>query len=108
MWTLPVSILKFWYLQAPFKLISYFLYINDYFVNLFSLHLIIKTFLRPWKNEYRQGLVGFSIFMGVIFKTLLIIADVIMFCVIVVAEIVAFFIFLLIPFVAFILPFIKL
>lgn len=58
-------------------LVKFFFSLNRAFLELFSLPLLIKTFFKPWKNEYRQGLVGFSIGMGMFIKTLVIIVDVI-------------------------------
>lgn len=59
------------------SLVKFFFSLNRAFLELFSLPLLIKTFFKPWKNEYRQGLVGFSIGMGMFIKTLVIIVDVI-------------------------------
>lgn len=44
---------------------------------MFALPLFIKTFFKPLKNEYRQGLVGFSRGMGMVVKTFFILADII-------------------------------
>lgn len=72
---LPLIFLKFWYLEAPRGLISFFISLNNAFLQLFSLPLLVKTYFLPWKNEYRKGLVGFSIAMGMFIKTFVIIAD---------------------------------
>jgi hypothetical protein len=69
---------------------------------------MVKTFFRPWKNEYREGLVGFSIVMGIIMKSLFIFADLILFALLILFEISLFLIFLALPVAAFVLPFIKL
>jgi hypothetical protein len=53
-------------------------------------------------------LVGFSIIMGMIMKSLFIFADLILFIGLILAEIGMFLIFLSLPVAAFILPFIKL
>lgn len=102
---LPFYIIKFWYLEAPFKLLSYFWNLNRSFFNFFSLPLMIRTFFKPWKNEYRKGLVGFSIFMGIIFKTLFIIADFILFIFLIFFEIATFLLFLGFPILSFYLAF---
>src|SRR5258706_4088911 len=104
---LPFYILKFWYLEAPIKLFKYFFHLNKAFFNLFSFPLMIKTFFRPWKNEYREGLVKFSIFIGMVFKTMFIIADLFMFFFLVLFEMIVFIGFLAWPFLAFYLPFVK-
>lgn len=72
----PLIFLKFWFLEAPRGLIAFFASLNNAFLQLFSLSLLVKTFFKPWKNEYRKGLVGFSIAMGMFVKTFVIIADV--------------------------------
>jgi len=69
---------------------------------------MLKTFFRPWKNEYREGLVGFSIFMGVVIKSLFILADLVLFIGLIIFEIILFIGFLIWPFATFILPFVKL
>lgn len=105
---LPVEIIKFWYLEAPFSLLNYFWKLNKSFFNAFSVGLMIKTFFRPWKNEYREGLVKFSIFMGIMFKSLFLIADLIMFTLLLSFEVVIFAVYLIFPIAIFYLPFVKL
>ena len=104
----PFIFLKFWYLEAPVNILRFFASLNKAFFGVFSLSLMFKTFFRPWKNEYREGLVGFSIIMGMVIKSLFIFADLLLFTGLVLAEIGMFLIFLLLPIAAFVLPFIKL
>ena len=85
---LPLIFLKFWYLEAPLGLISFFASLNNAFMQLFSLPLLVKTFFKPWKNEYRKGLVGFSIAMGIFVKTFVIIADVFLFLALLIFELI--------------------
>lgn len=108
MWKLPVLILKFWYFEAPVLLFGYFLNLNKSFFNAFSFPLMVKTFFKPWKNEYREGLVRFSIVMGIAFKTLFIAVDLVLFSLLLLFEITFFVGFLIFPFAIFYLPFIKL
>ena len=75
---LPLIFLRFWFLEAPRGLITFFASLNNAFLQLFSLPLLIRTYFRPWKNEYRKGLVGFSIAMGMFVKTFVIIADIVL------------------------------
>lgn len=105
---LPFYILKFWYLEAPINLLIYFFHLNKAFFNLFSLPLMIRTFFRPWKNEYRKGLIRFSIFMGIVFKTMFIIADIFLFAFLLMLEIVLFIAFLAWPILTFYMLFVKL
>lgn len=76
---LPLTFLKFWYFDSPKSLVQFFLSLNRAFLQLFSLPLFLKTYTKPLKNEYRQGLVKFSIVMGILIKSVLIFVDVILF-----------------------------
>ncbi|MBI3984404.1 MAG: hypothetical protein HY344_00465 [Candidatus Levybacteria bacterium] len=97
MYRLPFDLVKFWYVEAPLSLISFFGIVNKQFLTLFSLPLMLKTFFRPWKNEYREGLVGFSIFMGIAFKTLFILIDLVILAFLIVSEAILFVWFLAFP-----------
>jgi hypothetical protein len=97
---LPIYVLKFWYLEAPIKLTVYFFHLNKAFFHLFSFPLMIRTFFKPWKNEYREGLIWFSIFMGMALKTLFIIADLVLFSLLLICELTVFIVFLAWPAIA--------
>lgn len=75
---LPLTFLKFWYLDAPIGILGFFGSLNKAFIQLFSLPLLVKTYFKPWKNEYREGLVGFSIGMAMFIKSVVIIADIVL------------------------------
>ena len=105
---LPISILKFWYLEAPKNILIFFKSLNKTFLGVFSLSLMLKTFFRPWKNEYREGLVRFSIFMGITIKSMFIFADLVILAALIVFEISFLIGFLIFPVVMLILPFIRL
>lgn len=94
---LPLVFLKFWYIDALFEIIRYFFSLNNAFFQLFSLPLFLKTYFKPLKNEYREGLVGFSIGMGIFVKTLFILADIFIFTILVSIEIVVVFSFFAFP-----------
>lgn len=83
---LPFIFLKYWFIEAPRGLILFFSSLNSAFLNLFSLPLAVKTYFKPMKNEYRQGLVGFSIGIGMFAKTFLILTDLLMFIVLLAIE----------------------
>lgn len=72
---LPIIFVKFWFVEAPLGMLGYFASLNHAFFALFSLPLFLRTFFKPLKNEYRQGLVGFSRAMGMIIKFFLILVD---------------------------------
>ncbi|MCL5970030.1 MAG: hypothetical protein M1450_00810 [Patescibacteria group bacterium] len=101
--SLPFTFLRFWFFEAPTSILSFFASLNDAFLRLFSLPLLIKTFFRPWKNEYREGLVVFSIAMGMFVKSFVIFADLILFSGLLIFELFLFFFFLCLPFLGFFL-----
>ena len=105
MLNLPVMFLRFWFLEAPSSLISFFTSLNKAVLELFSLQLLVKTFFKPWKNEYRKGLVGFSRGMGMFIKSFVIAADLFILLLLILFEIIIFFLFVLWPFIAIILLF---
>jgi hypothetical protein len=93
----PVSFLKFWFIEAPVSIFSFCLSLNRAFLQFFSLPLLVKTYFKPWKNEYRQGLVGFSIAMGIFIKTFVILADLVLFLFLLLIEIIVVASFILWP-----------
>lgn len=100
MLSLPVIFLRFWFLEAPSSLISFFASLNKAVLELFSLTLLIKTFFKPWKNEYRKGLVAFSRGMGMFIKSFVILADLFILFFLILAEAIVFALFVLWPFIA--------
>lgn len=76
---LPFTFLKFWYIEAPLGILGFLTSLNTYLMELFALPLCLRTFFKPLKNEYRQGLVGFSVGMGIFVKTILISIDLLIF-----------------------------
>ncbi len=94
---LPFIFLKFWYFDSPRGMIGFFLSLNHAFFELFSLPLFLRTFFKPLKNEYRQGLVGFSRGMGMVVKTGFIIVDLLLFFVLLSFELSVFVAFLAFP-----------
>lgn len=95
---LPLAFIKFWFLEAPIGIINYFSSLNKAFLQLFSLPLFVRTFFKPLKNEYREGLVGFSRVMGMIIKSVFIFIDLILFLFLVGVESVIVLTFFLLPF----------
>ena len=104
---LPLDFLTFWYIEAPKGLLIYFLSLNRAFLTLFSLPLFLRTFFKPLKNEYRKGLVGFSIGMGIVVKSILIFVDLILFLLLLSIEVVIMFLFLLLPIGTILMLFLK-
>ncbi|MFH1832717.1 MAG: hypothetical protein ABH816_00930 [Candidatus Levyibacteriota bacterium] len=100
---LPLVFLRFWFLEAPASIMSFFGSLNHAFLEMFSLSLLVKTFFKPWKNEYRKGLVGFSIGMGMFVKSIVIIADIVLLLLLLSAEIIFILAFILWPIVTILL-----
>jgi len=103
---LPISFLKFWFFEAPIAIFHFSVSLNKAFLQLFSLPLLIKTYFKPWKNEYRKGLVGFSIAMGMFIKTFVILADLLLFFFLLIIELTFFLMFIFWPFATVYLQFI--
>ncbi len=79
----PVFLVIFWYRDFFLATLKKSFQIFTYTANLLSVPILLATFFKPLKNEYRDGLVIFSIGMGMIVKTaLLLISTVILIAVI--------------------------
>lgn len=98
--SLPAIFLKFWYIEAPLEMAGFFGSLNDYFMQLLSLPLCLKTYFQPLKNEYREGLVGFSRAMGILLKTGLIIVDLLVLALLIIIEAAVVLSFLVFPIVS--------
>lgn len=105
--SLPVLFFKFWYIEAPLRLVKFFFSLNHASLQILSLPLMIRTFFKPLKNEYRQGLVVFSIAMGIIVKTVLILFDLVIYLAILILEVMFIILFLAWPILTFLILFIK-
>jgi len=68
----PLLLIRFWYLEAPKNLFRFFMQLNWYVMNMFSIPLFVRTFFKPAKLEYRKGLIVFSILVGMFVKLILI------------------------------------
>ena len=97
---LPVDFLRWWFLEAPITLLKILKFIFAAAVHLFSFKLLFTTFLQPWKNEYREGLVKTGIFIGAFIKTWLILFDIVALSALLIAEATIFFVWLALPFFA--------
>ena len=94
---LPLLFLKFWFIDSPAALVMFFISLNGAFFRLFSLPLLLRTFFKPLKNEYRQGLVKFSIAMDMVVKSFLIVADLSMLFLLLFLEVAIFVAYVLFP-----------
>jgi hypothetical protein len=95
--SLPILFLKFWFYDAPKSILEYFGSLNNAFFQLFSLPLLIKTYFKPWKNEYRKNLVAVALGIGIFIKTFVIIADLLIFIIMLGIELLCILVFLAWP-----------
>lgn len=94
---LPYYFFVFWFVEAPREILLFFASLNKAFFQLFSLPLLLRTFFHPLKNEYRKGLVGFSIGMGIAIKSMLIIANLVLLIPLLLIELIFLVTFLAFP-----------
>ena len=71
----PLFLVVFWYRDFFLGSVKKSEEIFTYVADLLSIRLLFKTYLKPLKNEYRDGLVVFSIGMGLVVKTLLLLVS---------------------------------
>ena len=71
----PFKLLIFWYHDICLGAVDLFTRFNSYLLRMFSVPLLLRTFFKPLKNEYRKGLVLFSIVFGIFLKGFLIITS---------------------------------
>lgn len=102
---LILQFFRFWFIEAPKGMIDYFFSFNSTAMKFLSLGVLARSFFRPWKNEYREGLIGFAIFMGVIIKSLIIFFDLILLLIFIILELLLIFIFVSFPVITIILIF---
>ena len=100
--TLPAEFLHWWFIEATFGLLKFLRFLLAFFYQILGIREIFRTFFNPWKNEYREGLVGFSIFMGIFFKVLFLLFDFFFFGILVLLEFIILATWFLIPFSVFI------
>lgn len=94
----PYYLLRFWYVEAFWGALTFCVSLNIYIAHLLSLPLFIRTFFKPLKNEYRKGLVRFSLGMGIFVKAVLIFTDLLILLVFLAIELVFLMLFVAFPF----------
>lgn len=93
----PILLFNFWFIEAPINLLGFYRKANVYFLNILSFPILLKTFFKPLKNEYRKGFVGFSVAMGMVIKLFLLTFDLAIFIVFLFLELLFLIIFLGFP-----------
>lgn len=93
----PLDLLVFWYHDVGFGVIDFFVKLNSYLAKLFSVGLLLQTFFKPLKNEYRKGLVLFSIVFGIFIKTFLLSLVGFFFLILIIIELFIIALFFILP-----------
>ncbi len=96
---LPVTFITWWFLESPKLIFKILTFIFAFVAHQLGYKSLFKTFFKPWKNEYREGLVRFSIFMGMVIKSLLIVIDTVILLVLLISEVFIIVIWVLLPFI---------
>jgi len=68
----PGYLTMFWFRDVLGSVVRFFIEFNRYVLSLLSFYLLLKTFFKPLKNEYRSGLVLFSTIFGIAIKSFII------------------------------------
>lgn len=95
--SLPLQFLLWWFVEATFTLFKIMRFSLAAAYHLLGTGSLIKTFFKPWKNEYREGLVRFSILMGMFMKTMLLIFDLFFFSLLILTEFILLLGWILLP-----------
>ncbi len=77
--SLPLEFLRWWFIDATFNLLAILKFILAASYRFLGISLIFKTFFKPWKNEYREGLTRFALLMGMFIKTIFLFFDLMFF-----------------------------
>ena len=96
---LPISFITWWFsnnIKLIYKILS-FIFLTT--VHLFGYKSLFKTFFKPWKNEYREGLVGFSRLIGASIKSILIFTETFFIIILFLVLAVVFIFWVLLPFI---------
>lgn len=75
LFSLPLEFLHWWFIEATFNLLSILQYFLSLSYRFLGISLLFKTFFKPWKNEYREGLTRFALFMGIFIKSCFLLFD---------------------------------
>lgn len=93
----PLYLFIFWYKNVVVGLFIFFVEFNRYVAKLLSFQSLLKTFFKPLKNEYRDGLVLFSILFGIAVKTVLISVTSLIIVILLAVEVLAIFFLTVLP-----------
>jgi|SRR3989344_3274575 len=94
---LPFTFIVWWFsdnVKLTYRILSYIFILV---IHLLGYKSLFKTFFQPWKNEYREGLVGFSKLMGAFMKSLMIFTESIILLILLAFEFVIFMVWIFLP-----------
>ena len=86
LFSLPFEFLHWWWVEATFNLLQILRFLLLACYRFLGVGLIFKTFFKPWKNEYREGLTRFALFMGMFIKTTFLFFDLVFFTFLILVE----------------------
>lgn len=94
----PIYLATFYYKDVVGGVVRFFVGIDKYLISLFSISLLLRTYFKPLKNEYRQGLVGFSRVAGIVVKSVLLSVSVSILSIALLAELLIVLVLIFLPF----------
>lgn len=96
--TLPITFIAWWFLESPRLILKILTFIFELSIHQLGYTSLFKTFFKPWKSEYRKGLVRFSIFMGMVIKGFMIFIETLIILFLLIVEFFAFIFWIFLPF----------
>lgn len=69
--TLPLTFAKFWFIDGPQNILQVTWLLTRASANILSIPILIRTFFKPWKGEYRKGYIGIAVGVGMTVRTLM-------------------------------------
>lgn len=93
----PIYLVLFWYKDILGSVFIFFIQINRYAASILSVPQFLKTYFKPVKNEYRDGLILFSIILGIVIKSFLLVISILILLVMLLLEVMVLSLFILMP-----------
>ncbi|OGY23117.1 MAG: hypothetical protein A2Y57_03215 [Candidatus Woykebacteria bacterium RBG_13_40_7b] len=95
--SLPLLFLYWWYIEASVNILKYFNLALGAIAHIISIEIILKTFFKPWRSEFREGFVGVAILVGVMVRTFVLFADLIILSASLLIFVIIFLLWLILP-----------
>src|SRR5579859_450925 len=74
--TLPLAFAKFWFIDGPQNILQVTWLLTRASANVLSIPILLRTFFKPWKGEYRKGYVGIAVGVGVTVRLFMLLAGI--------------------------------